>query len=352
MLQFRFPSLMAVAGSLALLTSPLPVRAQTAYFVSDGNLAAFDGAQKRAVHAALLPEIPAKRIHRFWGALADGRMLVTVGEPAISLDEHEGIPGGVPLFLLNPDGTTAATVAPEVLRAFPAPSGNTVAVISPARDLSIWRDGNLQRVDAPGRVSSVGWAPDGRRAVLSVYPPDWSPQRLNNAPTTEDFLRLQDCDLYMIDLDTLAVTSRLTSGPATEYGAFFSPSGDALFYVWLHPANGDGGLFRLQLDRDNGTSSSQTPVRLTRAGPGPGEAPLGRVGTYTWVDGAKRLVFEGGVPDGSGEIWVMDAAGTGARKIQPGRHPQKLADGSIAFQQSDGAPARLAPESLTAEAAQ
>ncbi len=88
---------------------------------------------------------------------------------------------------------------------------------------------------------------------------------------------------------------------------------------------------RLQLDLDNGTSASAAAVQITTAGEDDGKVPLGRVGTYLFVKGTASLVFEAGLPDGSGEIWSMNKDGGGASFVAKGRKPQELADGSLAI---------------------
>src|SRR5690606_10286581 len=97
-----------------------------------------------------------------------------------------------------------------------------------------------------------------------------------------------------------------------------------------------GGLMRLDLDRDNGTSATAPAVRLTTAGDEPGEIPLGRVTTYLWDETAQQLVFESGLPDGSGEIWTMTHTGQAPRKLGNGRKPQHAGNKTILYLETGG----------------
>ncbi|MFH0794692.1 MAG: hypothetical protein V2A74_11735, partial [bacterium] len=222
------------------------------------------------------------------------------------------------------------------------PKNSVVALISPARELTIWRDGVTHAVRVDGRVSAAAWSPDGRFAVLTVYPADWSVHAVNNAPTTDEFLRLQNSDLYLLDSSSMQIIGGLTDDPGTEYGAFFAPDGKSLFYIWLHSTENEGGLMRLGLGDDGGPPTSGASRQLTHAGADVGQVPLGRVGTYLWLDDRSGMIFEAGLPDGSGEIWFMSQDGRQSRRMGEGRYPQRLAGGRIAYLAPDGTPSVLA----------
>lgn len=342
--------------------------AQSAVFVVNGQLVLADTMTSRVVDfsagelrsATDAPE----RVADYWGSLEDGRLLVTL-EHSHDPAEHTPTPEarspgaaeetdpdhtcstsspGKPAVLISADGSRGAEVSPSVLRAYPAPAGNRIAIISPDRDLQLWEDDRLTTVSAPGRVSNAGWSPDGQRLVVSVYPPDWSEGAVSSALTTAEFLRLQNADLYMYDVNRREFVTQLTNDPGTEYGAFFSEDGTALYYVWLHLTEDRGGLMRMNLDLDGHTSASAPAVQLTTAGEDQGETPLGRVTTYLWNRASSQLVFEAGRPDGSGVIWAMTADGKTAAPVAPGRKPQRLSDGQIIFQDSAGALRMATPE--------
>ncbi len=339
--------------------------AWAAGFVLDGQLVVADAATSRVVElsgsGARSVGGEAERVSKYWGALGDGRLLVTLehsheavaGTANAVMDAvDEAVPGhtcstsspGEAAVLVNADGSRGAAVCPDVLRAYPAPVGNRIAIISPERDLQLWDDGELTTVTAPGRVSNAGWSPDGQRLVVSVYPPDWSEGAVSSALTTAEFLRLQNADLYLYDVARGEFVSHLTDNPGTEYGAFFSEDGRSLFYIWLHLTEDIGGLMRMELDLDDRTSASTPALQLTQAGEDIGETPLGRVGTYVWTRDNNQLVFEAGRPDGSGVIWAMAANGQAAVAVAAGRTPQRLSDREVIFQDGLGAIQVATPE--------
>lgn len=293
---------------------------------------------------------PEGRVAAYWGRLDDDRLLVTLESHAARSGTEEVDPHcstespGKPAVIMGPDGTLGASIYSDVLRAYPAPVGQRVAVISPERDLLLWQNDVCTTVSAPGKVSNAGWSPDGRHLVVSVYPPDWSEGAVSTASTTEDFLRLQNANLHLFDVEKGEFVTQLTDDPGTEYGAFFSPDGKSLYYHWLHLTEDKGGLMRMDLDLDDNTSASAPAVQLTKAGNDPGETPLGRVTTYVWTPGGRDLVFEAGRPDGSGEIWTVKPDGTSSEFRAAGRKPQLVGNQSVVFMGANGAPEIIQPE--------
>ncbi|MBX7247093.1 MAG: hypothetical protein K1X53_16465 [Candidatus Sumerlaeaceae bacterium] len=316
--------------------------ADTAYFVRGNYLTRFDGQDALPLgHQLAGPgSKEAMDFATIWGNFPDGSVLVTLrpnkSAAAADTDTCEHAPEGGAIALIKSDGTLADTVTTNALRAFPCAATGAIALISQDRDLTIWKSGATTRIAAPGRVSNLGWSPDGTKAVLAVYPPDWSVQAVNNARTTAEFLRLQSCNLYLLDATTLVVGEKLTDNDGTNYGPFFSPDGQTLYFTWLHPTENRGGLMRLPLGQPGAK-----PTQITEAGQGPGQAPVARVGTYVWQRGGTELIYETGVPDGSGEIWTIGSAGGPARKLSAGRHPQRLTDTAVAFSDNEGKPVKL-----------
>jgi hypothetical protein len=336
-----------------LFTCTHLANAAPAVFVQDGRLLVYENTVTRSVDLkSAAPEDLAldHRASEYWGALDSDRLVVTLEanharDMAAAEDHHcSDHSPGQPAWIVQRDGTLGSILCTNVLRAYPAPAGNRVALISPERDLSIWHDDNCTTVSAPGKISNAGWSPDGRHLVVSVFPPDWSEGAVSSASTTADFLRLQNADLYLMDVESGEFVAQLTDDPGTEYGAFYSGDGRSLFYHWLHISEDQGGLMRLDLDRDNGTSASMPAVQLTLAGNDPGETPLGRVTTYLWRNAGEQLVFEAGRPDGSGEIWAMNDEGTSSTRMAAGRKPQALDDRSVVFMGSNGTPQVVVPE--------
>lgn len=341
-------SLLALACSTHSSAAARPIA-----FVQDGQLITYENQTRSTVtlrHDKLALDQQDHYISNYWGSLDDGLLLVTLrgDEARDTVEEHDHHcsthAAGESAWILSPDGTLGRLLCTNVLRACPAPSGNLVALVSPERDLSIWTGDTCTTVTAPGKVSNAGWSPDSRYLVVSMFPPDWSQGAVSEASTTAEFLRLQNADLHLFDVTKMEFVSQLTNDPGTEYGPFFSLDGRSLYYVWLHLTEDQGGLMRLDLDKDDGTSASAAAVQLTNAGNDPGETPLGRVTTYIWRDAGQRLVFESGLPDGSGEIWTMSAAGELSVRLAAGRKPQPLGDSDVVFMTTDGTIETVTPE--------
>ena len=338
-----------------LVCSPAMLVAAPAVFVRDGRLLLAESGTTRSLvarRAGPVVAVDLPPVAEFWGTLADGRLVVSLqteagalASAAVDPDPHCSVASpGLRVVLLRADGTLDADVSDNVLRAFPGPVGGTIAVISPERELSLWDGDGLTTVSAPGRVSHVAWSPDGRRLAVVVYPPDWSEGAVSAATTTADFLRLQDANLHLFDVEGMAFAGQLTSDPGTEYGPFFSPDGKQLYYVWLHATEDEGGLMKLDLDIDEGTSASAPAVQISRAGNDAGETPLPRVGTPLWRSSARQIVFEAGRPDGSGEIWTMTADGAASARLAAGRKPQAVGDASVIFLNAESEPETILPE--------
>jgi hypothetical protein len=308
-----------------------------ACFLRDGKLAFADAsslAKSAGADSSTTYIQSTKALSAVWGRLTDGRAVATLANPhaedADAVEGHSHDAAG-PLAAIGHDGSAETLITTDVLRAFVSPAGDALAAITPSRDLLIRHaDATIVQVAAPGRVSHVAWSPDGKRIAAAIYPPDFSPHAMDNPRNVEHFLHLQNSDIYIIDAATGTVRSQLTSNPGTDYNPFFSPDGSQLYYTWLHERENSGGLMRLTLDRDDGTSATALPLQITQVGADDGKIPLGRVGTYVFSNTGQSLLFEAGKPDGSGEIWSMSPAGHSARFITEGRKPQLLHDGTIA----------------------
>ncbi|MFH0792478.1 MAG: hypothetical protein V2A74_00435, partial [bacterium] len=154
------------AAVLACLLA-IPAHGETVCFVHKGKLVICedDNTGPRLIPKTPAVNVPAQGIASYWGKLGDGRLIVSLSNGEPTGDDNSGKSGG-PLALLHPDGTMDSIIAPDVLRAFPCPKNSVVALISPARELTIWRDGVTHAVRVDGRVSAAAWSPDGRFAVL------------------------------------------------------------------------------------------------------------------------------------------------------------------------------------------
>ncbi|GIX44734.1 MAG: hypothetical protein D6691_10460 [Candidatus Hydrogenedentota bacterium] len=306
-----------------------------AFFAVNGQLLRFDGnVAKRASVRSTAP----LSVQRVWGAFREDTVVATLGpSSAQSASEgfHDGqVPAGGQAVLLDADGTVRKVLADGVLRAFPSPSTECVALVFVDRSLALWREDALTTLSLPGKVSHLAWSPDSTRMAVVVYPPDWSENAVNNARTTADFLRLQQSKILLVDALSHNVLATLVDDGGTNYNPFFSPDGSTLYYIHLDVMRDDGGLFGLQLNAPEPAS----PVQLTQVGEGEGGVPIGRVGTYRWLKGGQILVFEAGKPDGSGVIWQMSSNGTRAAPLSVGRFPQPLDEARVAVLGADQTP--------------
>lgn len=337
----RLPAALSLSVVLVLSGGAPDAAAQAAFLTPSGTILYQEDGGTRSASRSVSPERKAAAV---WGALSDGRVVATLKpdagtsseEGSDSSDHSHGNAG--PLALLSRDGTVdEILITSDVLRAFLSSGRDAIAAVTPERRLFLWNaspsaGGSLKEVQIDGRVSHASWSPDGRRVAATVYPPDFSPEAVARARNNDEFLRLQNSDIYLIDAATGLVLSRLTSDPGTDTTPFFSPDGSQLYYHWLHERENRSGLMRLTLDRDNGTSASVPAEQLTQGGAEAGQVPLGRVGTYLFADSGRTLLFEAGVSGepGAGEIWAMSPDGTTPRPLLRGRKPQLLSDGSVA----------------------
>lgn len=333
-IRLSHPGSFALAALIQLSSYSVPLMAQ-ACFLADGKIMIPHPTTSARNGAANIETVSAKPLSAVWGTLADGRVVATHRdkrvEDADAVEGHSDEAAGS-LVSVAAGGSVETLLTSDVLRAFVSPGGDAIAAITPARELVLWRSGKPpQTISAPGKVSHVAWSPDGARLAAAVYPPEYSPHAMDNPRDVEQFIHLQNSDIYLFDANSGALNSQLTTSPGTDYNPFFSPDGTQLYYVWLHERENLGGLMRLTLDRDNGTSASSPAVQVTQAGADAGHVPLGRVGTYLFAKSGAALVFEAGRPDGSGEVWSMRADGKSAAFIAEGRKPQRLIDGTIAI---------------------
>ncbi len=338
--QWNLLALFVAAGGLTAMS----VLAQTAYFAVDGKLVTHDGAQAREAKVRRGDGTPAT-IHRVWGAY-QGKCLVTLSrqETKESPSGHTSAVPALPLALVSSDGTLQAILAERVARAFPSPDGQAVAIIPPERRCVIQRGDVQTTLPLEGRASHVAWAPDSTRLAVVLYPEDWSEEKANNAPTTDDFLRLQQSRIVLVDAISLAPLGEVVNDGGTNYNPFFSPDASELYYIHLDLLDDRGGVRKLAL----ADLSTTVGTLIAPAGEPPRGVPLGRVGTYQWL--GDRLLFEAGTPDGGGVLWSMCPDGTDARPLGPGRYPQILGSDRIAYLKPDGTVATITPAELQKEA--
>ncbi|MCX7625137.1 MAG: hypothetical protein N2Z21_02860 [Candidatus Sumerlaeaceae bacterium] len=333
----RQPAYMMALALGAMLSFSTGVRSQPAYFCVNGGLVAFDGAQSRSIAPRHKNGEPA-HVHRFWGTFHN-RPVVTLEMPE---SKHKGDPLAAgaateahPLVVLDELGRVESVIANDVARAFPSPDGLALAYVTSDRRCFVKRGESVTTLTVNGRVSHVAWSSDCTKLAVVIYPEDWSPTAVNNARTTDEFFRLQTSKILLFDAISLAPLATVVENDGTNYNPFFSPDSDELYYIHLDLLDDSGGVRKLMIG-DAGTTTGQLMIST---GDQSGGIPLGRVGTYLWH--GSRLVFEAGTPEGGGVVWMLAPDGKGARSVAPGRYPQKLADGRIAYLRPDSQPAVL-----------
>jgi len=310
---------LAAAVEFAVFAGPAAAREAPRYYVRDGALLVVEsgeveesGAREPAAAAPAARRVEgAPRIYQLCGVAPDGRAIVTTGKPQI--DDGYVVRRGVDLALLAADGQTSEILLENIWRAYASPSGTAVAVVNLDYTLSLWRAGVARDLPVPGRVAMAVWAPAEDRLLLTVYPGDWSPDRANNAPNNEEFLRLINCDLWLYDL-AADRAERLTDHPDYDYGGVFSPGGREVVFISGRRAE-RMGHYLLNLD-----TREIRPLAADEAS----EPPIGRSQTYRWAGGPDWIVYEADGADHAPEARAFRASGGGAVRLGAGSQPRPL----------------------------
>jgi len=321
-------SVLAMSAGLYAATS---VGAPQLFFAFDGKLITFDGKQARTLVARKATN-ESVHVDRVWGVY-EGQPVATLRaaapkDDAIASDNTRG----KELVLITPDGVVAEKLATDAVRAFTDPAGMALAYVTSDRRCVVKHGDRLSTLSVEGRVSHVAWSPDATRLAVVLYPEDWSVEKVNNARTTAEFLRLQQSRIVLVDAISMSVLATLVDDGGTNYAPFFSPDSRMLYYIHLDVRDDKGGVRRLDL----ADSTTTTGIEITHTGEGEGSVPLGRVGTYVWV--GDRIVFEAGLADGGGVLWAMNPDGSAPSPLTPGRFPHLYDQDHVAYLDSTGQP--------------
>lgn len=296
---------------LVLLALSPMVHAQAAHFLVQGEIQSVgDSAATR-----LSAEIP-QGISGLFGALADGRLVVGVGDPVI--EPGYDITQGMTLQILDPSGPIV--IADDVLRAYPAPLGDDILFITITRDSRLW-DG-VRVIDMPidRRASQFAWFPDGRSAAMTSFDPDWSPVRQNNADSTEEFLRMNNSEIHRLALATMTLTP-LAVHPEADWGPVISPDGTEMIFNSTR-IGGYATIFRLDI-----ATGDLTPLAIPNPGGGyEGNVPVPLVNQVVWH--GNELIYATSRPDMSHEVRMVRTDGTGAVSLGDGWQPQLINGGA------------------------
>jgi len=214
-------------------------------------------------------------------------------DPAWSPDGQKiAFVDGEDVFVMNADGsnrrnlTTNGIVAPGGVSW--SPDGRRIAVAGIDGGLyPIGADGSGGRLllNDPGWATAPAWSPDGTRLVVSANPG----------------LRDSGARLYVLRLSG-GPARRLTHSRLIESDPKWSPGGKLIAY-----AGTDDHHTNIYVIRSDGTSRRRLTHRQVAEGP-------------AWSPDGKRIAFvvDPGFEIGKGEIFVMNADGSGQRRLTTG----------------------------------
>lgn len=314
-----------VLAAALLACGALASAADKAYFVRDGALVVFDAAAAAAGSTAPAAKVqPAQPISEFFGTDADGNAIVAIGHA----DIHDGydIAGGVDIVALDDTGAVARTVATNALRAYPSPSGAAIAVVGIDFRVSIVRGSENTPLAFARPSTLVAWSPDEASVCLTAYPEDWTPLRANSPSGPDEFLRLQNSDLFLVALAD-GTTRQLTDAPGYDYSAVFAPGGASLFFISSRA--GRGAFFSLDL-------ATGAVAQLTNLEPGTYTVPVGRSDTFALDAASGRIAYEAQETHTTSSIRTLALDGTAPATLGIGNAPQLLSAGRIAYIAADG----------------
>ena len=316
-------SVVALIAPLARGASPLGSPGEIgACFVRDGRLLRATDDLVRRDRAIPVETVPAgETVHEFLGVLPGNRLLVSIGEPTLlgSLIHERG----VDIVVIEAGGAIESVVARNAVRAYPSPDGSKIVAIGIDYSLFVDENGSWRPVPIPGRAVLAAWSPDGEKLCVTAYPEDWSPHRLTNPDSPEEFLRLLNSDLYLVDVAAGSV-ERLTDHSASDYGAVFSPDGWQLMFISTRCGH---HAFHLM---DLATRDVRQLTNRDRY-----EVPIARSDTITWIEAGDRIVYESQEDMTTNGIRALRADGTEPRLLGAGRQPRVTADGGCVLYLGD-----------------
>jgi WD40-like Beta Propeller Repeat len=287
--------------ALTLLAIPLAAGAQTAHFAVQGQIQSLTAPDA----APVLSDIA--EVTEIFGTLADGRLVVGLGEE----DAGENVTPARTLAII--DGDQTAIIAERVLRAYPAPVGEAIALITPERDSLLFDGTAVIDLGIDRRASQLAWFPDGRSLAVTCFDPDWSPRRQSNADSIEDFLRLNNSDIWRLDLDSMDLFPLIVH-PEADWCPVISSDGTQMIFASTR-LNSRADLHRLDL-----ATGEIAPLSPSE------RIPVPLVNQVIWQ--GDQLVYATTRDNEFREIRTVRANGMGSSLIGEGSHPQLIAGGA------------------------
>jgi hypothetical protein len=294
--------------ALTLLAIPCAAVAQTAHFAAQGCIQSIAAPDEAPVITDLAD------VTEIFGTLADGRLVVGLGAE----DAGENVTPARAVAIL--DGEQTTVIAERILRAYPAPVGDAVALITPERDSLLFDGSEVIDLGIDRRASQLAWFPDGRSLAVTCFDPDWSPHRQSNADSYEEFLRMNDNDIWRLDLDTMEFTP-LVVHPEADWCPVISPDGTQMIFASTR-MNSRADMCRLDL-----TTGEIAPLNPSE------QIPVPLVTQTIWR--GDQLIYATTRDNEFPEIRAVRTDGTGAALIGEGSHPQLIAGGAAVAYLSD-----------------
>lgn len=314
------------SAAAVLATAATAVSGQTALFAVSGEIQAI-----AAPNATASVVVAASPVAEVFGQFADGRAVVGAGSIERG-DPHE-ITRALSLRIVEADGTETA-VAEDVLRAYPAPVGDDILFITANRDSRLWDGSQVIDLGIDRRACHFAWWPDASEAALTCFDSDWTEQAQSNPSNTAEFLRMNNNDIYRLDIATHALTP-LVIHPEADWSPAISPDGTQMLFNSTR-LGGHAAMFLLTFATGDISCLQEPQPEL-----GYDEnLPVSLVGQVLWAPGGE-IIYATSRPDESHEIWHVNVDGSQRQALGRGSHPQIIGGGAIAYQTDAGSVATV-----------
>jgi WD40 repeat protein len=301
-----------------LVLSVASVGAQNAWFAVDGKLLSFNSGKKIAEMKKLEKEVGC-----VFGKLGKSGTLV-IGLGKIVIAPNDKVEKGMNLALYDPSMGKTSVIVKDVIRAYPAPSGNAIAVLSLDFTFRIYEDGKLKETGIKERGLQAAWFPDGKKFVFAAYPEDWTPEKMASPESQEEFFRLTNADLFIYDIESRE-KSPLVIHKELDYNPVISPDGKKIIFVSTrtHYAS----FYEVDINGENLKQLTNFDAKNIRGK----LCPVPLLDKVVWTKSQGRLFYETNAKDLSPEIRFLSADGKKAEFIVNGKELRILDDKTAVF---------------------